>query len=241
MKSLSQIIAATALSAGLLAGCGPTNSVGGGDAAAEQVDAGYLEMASFSDTNGAVIIGNPDAALELVEFASVTCKHCGDFHNDVLPTIKRDYIATGKLRYVFQEFPTPPVEQALAGFAIARCAGEQNYLSVLDDLFGGSVTSFIELGATYGLNEADLEACVTSTEHRRSVSSSVSYGQSLGVNSTPTLILNGETLRTAKSRTPSGLSEIIEAELARLSGDVPEADATDTQVPAEESTVPEGQ
>lgn len=209
-----------------VAACSPDGAGAGPAAQAEQVDADYLNIVRFGEENGTVYIGNPDAEVEFVEYASLTCTHCADFHNKVMPRIKRDYIATGKVRFVFQEFPTPPVEIALAGFALARCSGESGYLGTLDDFFANQANIFeagrngliqqklVEVGERNGTKEADFEKCITTQAHRRAVADSVTYGQSIGVISTPTIFLNGQKLETGASRTPEGLAEMIDNVLA---------------------------
>lgn len=229
MTHLSKLMTAAAMSVVLLGGCAPAGGQSDGTGSeAVQTDAGYLDIVSFSETNGSVIVGNPDASVELVEYASVTCSHCRDFHRDVLASVKRDYIATGKVRFVFQEFPTPPVEVALAGFALARCAGEDGYMDVLDDFFGnqdeifeagraGTILETLQdLGKRHGVKESEFETCITNPEHRRAVAASDGYGRTQGVNSTPSIFLNGVPLQTAESRTAEGLSKIINAELVRV-------------------------
>lgn len=221
--------------------CSPATGEGQ-SADGKAYDLGYLSTVTFSETNGSVIIGNPDAEVELVEYASLTCSHCADFHNDVMPRIKEDYVATGKVRFVFQEFPTEPVQIALAGFSLARCAGESGYLGVLDDFFGSQGEIFeagragtigetlIALGERNGIKEADFEGCVIEQSYRRAVSDSVNHGQSQQVNSTPTIILNGVKLETTESRTPEGLAALIDAALA--------GDTSSTPVPTLEKTSP---
>ncbi len=74
-----------------------------------------------------VIFGDPDAPVTLIEYASWTCPACLDFHTRVLPTVKTDYIDTGKVRLVFREFPTAPANIAVAGFTLARCTEGDEY------------------------------------------------------------------------------------------------------------------
>lgn len=227
MKHFTKLMTAVAMSAVFVVACTPAGEQSdGANAEASQVDAGYLEMVRFSDENGSVIVGNPDASVELVEYASLTCSHCRDFHQDVLASVKGDYIATGKVRFVFQEFPTPPVEVALAGFALARCAGEDGYMDVLDDFFanqdaifeagraGTILQSLRDLGKRHGIKESEFETCVTNPEHRRAVAASDGHGRSQGVNSTPSVFLDGELLQTAESRTAEGMAALIDAALA---------------------------
>lgn len=225
MKRISRILTSALLAGSLIAACSPAGGEGSPSSDASQVDTGYLEIVSFSEENGSVIIGNPDAKVELIEYASLTCGHCKDFHIDVLSSIKKDYIATGKVRFVFQEFPTPPVEIALAGFAVARCSGESGYLGALDDFFANQDAIFeagragtigealIAYGERNGVKEADFEDCVINQNYRRAVSASVSHGQGQGINSTPSLLLNGEKLESGESRTPGGLASLIDSAL----------------------------
>ena len=68
-------------------------------------------------------LGSPKAKVTVIEYASLACSHCAHFNNEVFPEFKAKYIDTGKVRYVYREFYTPPVEVAAAGALIARCAG----------------------------------------------------------------------------------------------------------------------
>src|ERR1700749_2126770 len=80
-------------------------------------------------------MGNPKAPVTVVEYASASCPHCAAFNNDVFPEFKKKYIDTGKVRYAFREFLTPPAEFAALGFLTARCAGDKKYFPLLDALF----------------------------------------------------------------------------------------------------------
>ncbi len=187
---------------------------------------GYLSESYFDEQEAGVVLGNPDAAVTLIEYASLTCGHCKTFHEEVMPTIKQDYIASGKVKFVFREFPTDPVNIAVIGFAIARCAGPDGYFPALDDFFGNQNEIFTEArdgralealqayGERNGTSKDNFETCINSEDIRRAISKSVITGRDGGVISTPTLILNGETLTTGESRTPEGLSAIIDAALA---------------------------
>ena len=169
--------------------------------------------------------GNPDAAVTLVEYASVTCPACAGFHVGVMPTIKENYVKTGKVKFIFREFPTPPVQVALAGFVTARCAGEANHMAVLDDFFGtqadilnatraGQAESALkQLAARHSVNEASFDGCLADLDIRRAIAASIEAGETDGVNATPTLFLNGEKLGSAEARTAEGLSAFIDAAL----------------------------
>ncbi len=170
-------------------------------------------------------LGSPDAPVTLVEYASNTCPHCKTFHENVMPTIKANYIDTGKVFFVFNDFPTPPQNIAIAGAAIGRCAGPDKYFDVLDDLFenqagiisaaraGAAKAALEAVALRHGLSKAEFETCIDDPAIRREIVDIIMQGDSLGVTSTPTLFLNGRELTTPASRTPEGLSALIDAEL----------------------------
>src|SRR5580692_10284004 len=80
-------------------------------------------------------MGNPKAKIEVIEYASLACPHCGHFNETIFPALKSKYIDTGKVHYVLKEMLTEPVTVAVAGFLIARCAGPEKYFTVVDQVF----------------------------------------------------------------------------------------------------------
>ena len=78
-------------------------------------------------------IGKADAPVTIVEYASMTCPHCADFHNKVLPVLKQKYIDTGKARLVFREFLLD--ERGALAAMVARCAGGDRSLPLISVLF----------------------------------------------------------------------------------------------------------
>lgn len=227
MAQTSRNVLVAAAAALMLGACsaGDNSAAQTAGPAGNEQKTGYLSDVSFDEEGAGVILGNPDAAVTLIEYASLTCGHCKTFHEAVIPTIKQDYIATGKVRFIFREFPTPPAEIAVVGFAIARCAGTDGYFPALDDFFANQDQIFTEArdgralealqayGERNGIGTDEFEPCINSEPIRRAISASVIAGRDGGVVSTPTLILNGETLETAESRTPEGLSAMIDAAL----------------------------
>lgn len=187
---------------------------------------------SASNAEGVVdmVLGDADAPVTLIEYASITCGSCLQFHEQVLPTIKEDYVETGLVKFVFREFPTPPANVAVAGFALARCAGPERYYDVIDDLFeaqpgiiaaaraGAVRPALMAIGERHGIvGEAAFDACISDREIRQTIADVILTGDEWDVQSTPTLILQGNKLdNTFQSRTPEGLSELIDLELAAL-------------------------
>lgn len=225
MKIFHAITAAALLTSGI-AGCSAADENAAVSAQSDEAGPPLLDEVSFDLDAAGVSLGASDAPVVLIEYASLTCGHCKDFHEQVMPRIKKDYVATGKVRFVFREFPTPPIELALAGFSTARCAGEEGYFDVLDSFFANQVEIFesaragtvrqflVDLAGTSGISETEFDACFQDNTIRRQIATSVETGQSEGVNSTPSLFLNGERLETSESRTPDGLAALIEAALA---------------------------
>src|SRR5947209_14674871 len=82
---------------------------------------------------GEMALGDPQAPITVIEYASMTCPHCAHFHLTTFPELKKRYIDTGKVRFVFREFPLDPV--ATGAFMLARCAGNDRYFALLDLLF----------------------------------------------------------------------------------------------------------
>ena len=118
-------------------------------------------------------MGQAAAPVEVIEYASTTCGHCKAFHDSVLPDLKTKYIDTGKAKLVYRVMPTPPPELAMAGAAIARCAGEAKYFAVIDDLFKSQddllsaarqprrlQQRLIELGGRHGLSADEVGTCI---------------------------------------------------------------------------------
>ena len=132
MNSTKVFVAAIAALA--VASCGQDNS-------SSTTTSGGITLDPSTLALGDVIMGDPNAPVEIIEYASVTCGHCAEFHENVMPVIE-EYVEAGQVKYIFRDFPTPPADVAMAGFAIARCAGEDGYYDVLDDLFENQTNIF---------------------------------------------------------------------------------------------------
>lgn len=79
-----------------------------------------------------IALGKDDAPVTIIEYSSLTCGHCANFHKNVLPELKSKYIDTGKVRYVLREFPLDNL--AVAGFMLARCKSDK-YNEIVEDLY----------------------------------------------------------------------------------------------------------
>ena len=82
---------------------------------------------------GDMTMGPDTAKVTVIEYASASCPHCAAFYKDVFPTLKTEYIDTGKIHFIFREFPHN--DAALAAFMVARCAPKEKYFPLIDMFF----------------------------------------------------------------------------------------------------------
>ncbi|RIY03411.1 DsbA family protein [Aureimonas flava] len=147
-----------------------------------------------------IIVGNADAPVTIVEYASMTCSHCRDFHSETYPKIKADYIDTGKAKLILREFPFDP--RALGAFMLARCAGDDKRTAMVDVLFDqqrewaaaeNASAALLKIAQLAGMTQDQFAACLKDTELQGKVVAVQTAGQNdFGVNATPTFFVNGD-------------------------------------------------
>ena len=145
------------------------------------------------------ILGNPEAPITIVEYASLTCPHCAHFTNDVLPELKKKWIDTGKAKLVLRDYPLD--EPALRAAMIARCAPPDRYYGYVDIFFGAqekwvtardyrdALARLVKLG---GMSREEFDNCLKNTAlENKIVEGRLIASKELDVNSTPTFFING--------------------------------------------------
>jgi protein-disulfide isomerase len=154
-------------------------------------------------------LGPASAPVTITEFASMTCPHCAAFNETVFPKIKSEYIDTGKVRYVFREFPFDDI--ALAASAMARCVAKDDapkYFALVDTLFktqndlvSAPLATINRIGKQAGSSEQAIKACVDDDPSiRQKIVADLKYANEvLKVNSTPAFFINGEMVKGAAS------------------------------------------
>ena len=177
----------------------------GGDAGQSATTVAAPAAATIADTD--IILGDPEAPVTIIEFASVTCPGCAAFPARFLPDIKRDWIDTGRARLVFREFPTPPVRLSVIGSVLARCAADQTggegYFAVIGSLFQRQADwvpngadhkgELLKITQQVGIDEAGFESCLQRQELVDLIYANVkSAEESYQINSTPSFVVNGE-------------------------------------------------
>ena len=150
-------------------------------------------------------LGPADAPVTITEYASMTCPHCAAFNATVFPKIKAEYIDTGKIRYVFREFPLDI--KAAAGAMLARCIAKDDagkYFTVVDLLFRqqndwvvkNTTDTLTRIGKQVGLSAQAVYACLKDQALLDKITADQKYaGEVLKVDSTPTFFVNGEKIK----------------------------------------------
>lgn len=147
-----------------------------------------------------VVEGDPDAKVEIIEYASLACPACKFFHDTIYPTLKEDYIDTGKIRFIYRDFPTNSA--ALAAAMIARCAGPTRHTGMVDMFFttqqqwGTSenplqaLTMVARMG---GIGPSEVDQCLKNSDLMRNIQAGAKHAnEEMGVTGTPTLFINGK-------------------------------------------------
>jgi protein-disulfide isomerase len=150
-------------------------------------------------------LGPANAPVTITEFASMTCPHCAAFNAEVFPKIKSEYIDTGKIRYVFREFPLDV--KAAAGSMLARCIAKDDagkYFAVIDLLFKqqndwvikNTTETLTRIGKQAGLTQQAVEDCLKDQALLDKIAADQKYAaEVLKVDSTPTFFINGEKIK----------------------------------------------
>ena len=145
-------------------------------------------------------LGDPNAKVKIVEYMSMTCSHCADFHNKTFDEIKTKYIDTGKVYFVIREFPLDPL--AAAAFMLARNAPGGKYFEVVSNLFKTqSEWAFVEdplaglrnVSKQFGYSPATFEATLTDQKLLDDLNATRKRGgDEFGITGTPTFFINGQ-------------------------------------------------
>jgi protein-disulfide isomerase len=148
-------------------------------------------------------MGSPKAQLTMLEYAAPTCPHCAHFDMDFFPEMKKQYIDTGKIFYVFRVFPFSDAD--LAAESLARCLPADNYFSFIDLLFRNQAKwdpenqvsdvrgGLVQVGRIAGMTEDQVNACMS---NQAALQKAAKIGEEAtskyGISSTPTFIVNGQ-------------------------------------------------
>ena len=199
-RAFTAALSLTGLS--LLAGFSPLRLI---DGAMAQSASDVAKPGSLPD----MALGLATAPVTVTEYASMTCGHCAHFNENVFPKIKSEYIDSGKIRWVFREFPLDI--KAAAGSMLARCIAKEDagkYFAVIDMLFKqqndwvskNTTETLTRIGKQAGLSQQAVEECLKDQALLDKIAADQKFASEvLKVNSTPTFFINGEMVKGATS------------------------------------------
>jgi protein-disulfide isomerase len=165
---------------------------------------GPQPRAALEPVQGNASMGPADAKVVVVEYGSPTCPGCKSWHDSYWEQMKTTYIQPGKVRFEFRELAVHGALDA-AIFAVARCAGDEDYFAVLDEVFakqtdivraaggpGGAVPELNKIGAKFSLSAEQVQTCIRDPAIIQHVYDMQAESRSRGVDSTPTFFINDE-------------------------------------------------
>jgi protein-disulfide isomerase len=155
--------------------------------------------ASVTDPSpiGEMTLGPDTAKVTIIEYASASCPHCAEFYKGTFQALKKDYIDTGKIRFIFREFPHN--QPALAAFMLARCAPKDKYFALIDLFFteqekwlASPRDELFKIAQLLGFTQASFDECLKKEDIAKGILSVRDQGASFGVEGIPTFFINGE-------------------------------------------------
>lgn len=164
------------------------------------------------------VMGDKNAPVTMVEFGDFECPFCIEHFKTVFPLIKKNYIDTGKLKFVFRDFPLDSHPQAKRAAHAAECAGEQNkYYTMHDQLFNG-IYSFTEnylrtYASNIQLDAKRFDSCMSEKRYNPEIEKDIADGKALGITGVPTFFING--IKVTGAQSFQTFSDLIDQEYAR--------------------------
>ncbi|MFZ4070155.1 MAG: thioredoxin domain-containing protein [Caulobacterales bacterium] len=193
------------------------------------------KAAAPAPAEGLYVLGKADAPITLIEYASVTCSHCKNFHDDVMPMLKTDFIDSGKVRYEFRPMRSAPINLSTAAFLMAACnnpspAQYQQRVSVLFQQQGqlfqspNPVDTFTTIAQSVGLTPEQFTACIRDEAAAKAMEANEKalFEKYPTFKGTPSFLLNGKPYDSINFANETGRFEAVkvkaalEAELAKL-------------------------
>ena len=156
---------------------------------------------------GEKFVGDENAPVTIIEYASMTCPHCASFHIKTYPKLKEQYLDTGKAKLLFREFPFD--DRALAAFMLARCAADDKYFAMIDVLFEQQAVwaqsnqpaqELFKIARLAGFTQETFNACLQNKDVAAGIHAVKDRAAlEFGVRSTPTFFINGEEVAGSQS------------------------------------------
>jgi protein-disulfide isomerase len=174
----------------------------------------FLSLPSYGESlldisKNDFVIGDENAPLTIIEYSSMSCNHCADFHSNTLEKIKKEYVDTGKVKFVFRDFPFN--YPALLGSMVLRCVPgdvRYDYMNALFQLqpswaFGDNVKTkqeLLKIMQSGGMTKKEFDNCISNVDLENNILEGVMAAQSeLNIKSTPSFLVNGILVEGNKS------------------------------------------
>ena len=184
-------------------------------AAPEKLDVDVAELMKQGDMPDNVL-GKEDAPGTIIEYSSMTCPHCADFHKTELPKLKAKYIDTGKAKYILREFPIDNL--AAAAFMLARCVDKAKYFEFIELLYShqedwafksNPVPELQKFAKQVGFTEERFNQCITDEKTLKYLEwVRERASKQFGIRATPSFIVNGKKIKGAS--TIEAFDELLE-------------------------------
>jgi protein-disulfide isomerase len=192
-----------AAGAGILAGCAGGGARESAQAVLLNTD-GSANVAELMKPGplGEMVLGSPSAPATIIEYASLTCPYCRQFHTTTYPRLKKELIDTGKVRLIVREFPIGRAAGTAA--IVSRCAPQKDYFVLFDKFLSQqrSWTSqdvrpdaIYKIAAQTGMKRKAFDACLANKEVEEGLKTVKQRGREFGVSGTPTFFINGKKFR----------------------------------------------
>jgi protein-disulfide isomerase len=178
-------------------------------------------------------LGNPNAPVTLIEYASLSCSHCAAFHFKVLPTIQKEYISTGKVRYMMRDYPLNNLSlfASLVAYCSGKQGGDEKYFKVLNEIIaqqsmwahtGAERASLLIIATDNGVDGRKLTTCMDEDKalEEKIIASRKDAQEKLGINKAPSYLINGELVESIA--TPEEARKLIDAALAKAAPQTPQ-------------------
>jgi protein-disulfide isomerase len=153
---------------------------------------------------GEMEMGKADAPVTIIEYASASCPHCAEFAEKVLPTLQKEYIDTGKVRFIFREFPHN--DQAMGAFMLARCAPKEKYFPLMDvyfktqqDWVPNPLEGLKKIALQAGFTEQTFMDCLKNEQVAKGILAVRQRAETFGVDGIPTFFINGVKMEGEKN------------------------------------------
>jgi protein-disulfide isomerase len=172
-----------------------------------------LSKLSEPPAHGEMPLGVETAKVTIIEYASASCPHCAHFATTVLPALQKDYIDTGKVRFLIREFPHN--DAGLGGFMVARCAPKEKYHAILDVLFKTQekwvpkpYEGLKEIALQAGFTAESFDACTKNADVAKAILAERKRADGFGVTGIPYIFINGK--HYEGENTIEGLKAVID-------------------------------